>query len=582
MKVSPMPKSAQMADRRARRDGKLRKQRVSLLDRLLLLCSKSRRVDGLWIGAAEGSSTSGLALDRVVDALCLIKTHDPHRYSRLLRDLDRVWVRFLPGARGRYSIPLRACELNPRFVLDAASSAELIAATIVHEATHARLWDCGFGYEEAVRARVENVCVRSELAFAAKLPSGQAVRARAEQKLAAPREFYSNVEVRERHVGNAVQALRDLGLPGWLLRARLAVAGALQALRVLRVTLKRGRAHPAMAIYLDDLARLHEAQGDFTRAQRDFGRVLAIREQTLGPDHVDIARSLSSLARVLQARGDLAGARPLLERALAICEKALGSDHAGTMRNLDELARLHEAQGDLAMARPLFERVVSIREKVLGPDHPHTAMSLNYLADLLRAQGDLVGARRLLERVLAIDEKALGPDHPDTATDLSNLGGLLQEQGDFAAARPLLERALKIDEKALGAEHPDTAIDLSMLARLLSKTGHWNEAESYFRRAIAIAEEAHGPRHPDTHRYQSHYARLLLDTGRGAEALALAKAALAAHQASFGTNHAWTEASARVTADALDALGRTEEAAGLRAGRALAAHTGQQAELVEA
>ena len=51
----------------------------------------------------------------------------------------------------------------------------------------------------------------------------------------------------------------------------------------------------------------------------------------------------------------------------------------------------------------------------------------------------------------------------------------------------------------------------------------------------------------------------------------LGEAALATHQASFGTNHPWTEASARVTADALDALGRTEEAAGLRAGRGLAA-----------
>ena len=96
-----------------------------------------------------------------------------------------------------------------------------------------------------------------ELAFAAKLPSGQAVRARAEQKLATPRNFWrSNADVRERHVGDTVQALRDSGVPEWLLRARLALA-------VLHVTLTRGRAHPET---LDDLARLHEALGDFPRA----------------------------------------------------------------------------------------------------------------------------------------------------------------------------------------------------------------------------------------------------------------------------------------------------------------------------
>jgi hypothetical protein len=44
---------------------------------------------------------------------------------------------------------------------------------------------------------------------------------------------------------------------------------------------------------------------------------------------------------------------------------------------------------------------------------------------------------------------------------------------------------------------------------------------------------------------------------RPSEALALSDAALAVHDA-------WTKDSARVTADALDALGRTEEAKALR------------------
>jgi hypothetical protein len=138
--ANPVPRSAQMAGRRASRDPRLRTQWANLLDRLLLLFSTSRRADGLWIGAVEDSSKAGLVLGRVVDALCLIKTHDPHRYCRLLRDLDRVWVRVVPGARGRYNVPLRACELNPRFVLDAASSPELIAG---QSCTKPRMPDCG-------------------------------------------------------------------------------------------------------------------------------------------------------------------------------------------------------------------------------------------------------------------------------------------------------------------------------------------------------------------------------------------------------------------------------------------------------
>ncbi len=52
--------------------------------------------------------------------------------------------------------------------------------------------------------------------------------------------------------------------------------------------------------------------------------------------------------------------------------------------------------------------------------------------------------------------------------------------------------------------------------------------------------------------------------GHSTEALALGDTALAAHDKLLGRHRAWTKESARVTADALDALVRTEEAKALR------------------
>ena len=46
--------------------------------------------------------------------------------------------------------------------------------------------------------------------------------------------------------------------------------------------------------------------------------------------------------------------------------------------------------------------------------------------------------------------------------------------------------------------------------------------------------------------------------------LTVAQSALATHEAASGLNHPYTKDSARITADALDALGRTEEANALR------------------
>jgi hypothetical protein len=44
----------------------------------------------------------------------------------------------------------------------------------------------------------------------------------------------------------------------------------------------------------------------------------------------------------------------------------------------------------------------------------------------------------------------------------------------------------------------------------------------------------------------------------------LGQTALAAHENALGSDHVWTTDSARVTADALDVLGRADEATALR------------------
>jgi tetratricopeptide (TPR) repeat protein len=290
---------------------------------------------------------------------------------------------------------------------------------------------------------------------------------------------------------------------------------------------------------------------------------LTLGEKTLGPDHPDTAAILNNLARLLRDQGDLAGARPLYERALAIHDVTRGHDHPDTAADLDNLAAVLQDQGDFAAARPLCERALAIREKALGPDHPDTAGNLNNLAGLLAEQGDLAGARPLFERALAIHEKTLGPDHRDTATTLTNLALLMVEQGDLAGAWPLLERALAIRKQVLGPEHPDTAGSLNNLALVLEAQGDHAGARSLFESAQAVYEEALGVEHPNTNRVRCHRARLLLAAGVASEALALGESALAAHAKVLGQDHPWTADSARVTAEARQALDRRAHAAAL-------------------
>jgi hypothetical protein len=195
--------------------------RPSYADRVMLWLSSGKDIDGLWVGTYFQSNSEAV-MGRVEAALGLIKAHDRSRYERLARDLDRVWVRLLTTGVAQFDPSLRACLVDERFVLAETTDIAHIAAVIAHEATHARLWRQGFGYDEAVRQRVEAICLRREVALAQKLPDGARIRQWADDALAMSPDYWTNAAAVDREHAGSVEVLDHLG-HGWLARLTLAV-----------------------------------------------------------------------------------------------------------------------------------------------------------------------------------------------------------------------------------------------------------------------------------------------------------------------------------------------------------------------
>ena len=211
------------------------------------------------------------------------------------------------------------------------------------------------------------------------------------------------------------------------------------------------------------------------------------------------ARLMLLLSILLQAKSLPAEAEPWIRRALQIHEESLGPEHPDVAVCLNHLAQLLEATDRRDEAEPLLRRALEIDEEAYGPRHPRVATDLSHLAQWLHDTHRLVEAEPLLRRALDIDEEAFGPRHPEVATDLANLAQLLQDTLRLDEAEPLMRRALEIDEEALGPHHPEVATDLTNLARLLRATPHRrDEAEPLLRQALEILEQSVGPEHPKT------------------------------------------------------------------------------------
>jgi hypothetical protein len=128
---------------------------------------------------------SGDALRRLDRALELIERYTPQHFRRLRRDFDCILVQRY-ACRGAFLPDQRACLVELTFTVNRDFSEAQIAATILHEAMHARLHRLGFPLAMADRARQERFCRRAEIEFGLAVPGGAPIVERALAALEAP------------------------------------------------------------------------------------------------------------------------------------------------------------------------------------------------------------------------------------------------------------------------------------------------------------------------------------------------------------------------------------------------------------
>jgi len=126
-------------------------------------------------------------LHRLDEALGLLERHVPHHFRRLRRDVGRILVQRY-ACRGAFLPEGNTCLVELTFAVNRDFSASQIAATILHEAMHARLHRLGFPLEMADRARQERFCRRAEIEFGNAVPDGAPIVVRARAALHSPDE----------------------------------------------------------------------------------------------------------------------------------------------------------------------------------------------------------------------------------------------------------------------------------------------------------------------------------------------------------------------------------------------------------
>jgi hypothetical protein len=158
-------------------------------------------------------------LERLDAALGMIERYQPWHFRRLARDFAEISVVRYP-CRGAYLPQTRTCIVELTFVVNPAFSEAQVAATILHEAMHARLDHAGIRFCAESAARHERFCRRAEVEFGMAVPGGEPVVERALGCLAAAdQEVAPAIDWEEANRRVAAADLDALPAPAWLKQA---------------------------------------------------------------------------------------------------------------------------------------------------------------------------------------------------------------------------------------------------------------------------------------------------------------------------------------------------------------------------
>jgi hypothetical protein len=156
---------------------------------------------------------------RLDGALGLIEQYSPAHFRRLRRDFAQIVSRRYP-CRGAYLPQERTCLVELTFTVNPSFTLPQVAATILHEAMHARLHRMGVRQERLSRAREERFCRRAEIEFGQAVPGGEPVVRRALESLAGADEEIAPVIDWALASQRVAQAdLEALDAPLWVKRA---------------------------------------------------------------------------------------------------------------------------------------------------------------------------------------------------------------------------------------------------------------------------------------------------------------------------------------------------------------------------
>jgi tetratricopeptide (TPR) repeat protein len=255
--------------------------------------------------------------------------------------------------------------------------------------------------------------------------------------------------------------------------------------------------HPDLASSYNNIGNVYYNMGDYPKALSSHEKNLAIKQQSLPPNHPDLASSYLNIGLVCNNMGEYPKALSSHEKAIAIQQKSLPPNHPDLSMSYNNIGLVYSRMGDYPKARSYYEKALASKQQSLPPNHPDLASSYNNIGNVYTSMGDYPKARSHYEKALAIRQQSLPPNHPDLSMSYNNIGTVYYSMRDYPKARSYYEKALASQQQSLPPNHPDLSMSYNNIGSVYGSMSNYSKARTYFERAVDIGQQSLPTNHPD-------------------------------------------------------------------------------------
>ena len=169
---------------------------------------------------------------------------------------------------------------------------------------------------------------------------------------------------------------------------------------------------PENAEYLNEVGLLLVELGQYDQAISNYEKALEIDIETLGPNHINIAKYWNNLGGAWKEKGEYDKAIEFYEKALESDIQISGPENSKVAIYWNNLGGAWRVKGEYDKAIEFYEKAFESGIQILGPDHPKVALFWSNLGVAWDSKGEYDKAIEFYEKAEASDLKNFGPNHP--------------------------------------------------------------------------------------------------------------------------------------------------------------------------